>query len=169
MSESVLVETEASVALRELEAAFGRFATVALDPCADDEIEDILRRFETIRNKTAAVDDRLLQQVTQRSMPFNRGCKSTAVYLKFLLRIAPAEASRRVKAYERFGQRCSGSMTAGPVYRVTAAALQRGEISPAHAKVIADTVERLPEQVAYDHEDQIETEMLGYAATLDPR
>jgi hypothetical protein len=121
VSESVLVETDAAVALGELEAAMDRFASVSLDPATDDQVEDLLRRFETIRNRTAVVDHRLLQQVVQRSIRFARGCKTTAVYLKFLLRLAPGEAHRRVKAYERFGQRVHGSLVAGPVYRDTAA------------------------------------------------
>jgi hypothetical protein len=42
VSESVLVETDAAVALGELEAAMDRFASVSLDPCADVEVEELL-------------------------------------------------------------------------------------------------------------------------------
>jgi hypothetical protein len=100
VSESVSGVLAIQDALAKLETAMDGLLTEPLDPATDDEIEDLLRRFETIRNKSAAVDNRLLQQVTQRTMPFNRGCKTTAVYLKYLLRLQPSEAARRVKAYD---------------------------------------------------------------------
>src|SRR5579875_1709002 len=79
-------------ALARLETAVDALLAAPLDPCADAEIEDLLRRLEVVRNRSAAVDVQLLGQVEQRSLPFHRGCKSARAYLKHLLRVTPAEA-----------------------------------------------------------------------------
>ena len=156
MSESVDTRSRAEVALGELEAAFDGFAAASLDSCTDAEVESIARRLEVLRRRLDSVDVAVVGAVEQRGIPFAHGCKTTATWLRYALHVAPPEALRRVKAFERLGTRVCGSQVAGPVFPAAASALAEGAISTAHVRVIADAVEKLPDEIAALHDRELE-------------
>jgi hypothetical protein len=50
-----------------------------------------------------------------------------------------------------------------------AAAQAEGAISPRHAQVVVDTVERLPDALQRDHADHVEADLVAHARRFDPR
>ena len=96
--------------------------------------------------------------------------RRTGQWLRGLLRIDPGEAAGRVKAAHAFGRRraMTGDLLPAPFAHV-AAAQAAGEISERHARIIADTVDKLPEGVQAEHGEQIETELVELARQFDPR
>ena len=77
---------------------------------------------------------------------------STVSFLRWLLRIDQHEASARVKAAHAAGPR--RALTGEPlpaVFVEVAAAQAAGEISERHAKVIVQTVDKLPDEVQAEH------------------
>ncbi len=169
MSESPIEASAAMIALAELEAAHRRFMAVDLTPCTDAETDEILRRLESMHRSDAVVDAALIQQAKVRSRYAAHSCKNTVAFLRHLLRLTPGEARRRVRAAERFGREIAlTGQVLDPIYPATAAALERGEISAEHARVIADTVEKLPDEVAAVEDRNVEHGLLAKAVTRDP-
>ena len=168
MSDTVELQSDAVLALDELERAFTAVQQARLEACTDDEIAGLTRRWEAMRNRMAVVDAGLVGQLTTRGIPGSAGCKNTATYLRYALRITPAEARRRVRAAQRFAPRVEGCLVLDPVYGPTADALAAGVISPEHAKVIADTVETLPTEVAMQQRPRVEAALLDAAKHVDP-
>ena len=62
----------------------------------------------------------------------------------------------------------TGELLPAPFAHV-AAAQAAGEISERHARIIVDTVDKLPEDVQAEHGEQIETELVELARQFDPR
>ena len=82
-----------------------------------------------------------------------------------LLRISPGEARARVRAAEDLGPRrgLTGEPLE-PIYPLVASAQAEGAISPAHARVVIDTVEKLPDAARVEHEERVERDLVELAA-----
>ena len=158
------------IALAELEAAHERFMAVDLTPCTDAETDEILRRVEAMHRRDAVADAALIQQAKVRSRYAAHSCKNTTAFLR--LPAAP-DARRGATASARCGAirsrdrdqlaRCSSRSIPRPRQPLT-----RGEISAEHARVIADTVEKLPDEVAAVEDRNVEQGLLAEALTRDP-
>jgi hypothetical protein len=111
----------------------------------------------------------LIAEAEARGVARERGMRSTAVLLSRMLRINPGEARARVAAAADLGPRrgLTGEPLE-PIYPLVAAAQADGAISAAHAKVIVDTVEALPDAVRAEQEEQVEADLVGYARRFDP-
>ena len=112
----------------------------------------------------------LIAEAETRGLARERGMRSTAVLLSRLLRITAGEARARVAAAADLGPRrgLSGEPL-DPIYPAVAAAQAEGVISTQHAKIVIDTVEALPDPVRAEHENQVETDLVGYARQFDPQ
>ena len=163
------VRTAVEAAVDELEAALTHLQDASLDSCPDHVVESVARRLEVVRRRLDSVDVAVVGAVEQRGIPFAHGCKTTATWLRYGLHVDPTEATRRVKAFERLGTRVCGSVVAGPVFPAAASALAEGAISTAHVRVIAEAVEKLPDEIAALHDRELETQLVAHARTMDPR
>ena len=58
--------------------------------------------------------------------------------------------------------------TAGPIYPTVASAQAAGELSPQHARIIYTTIEKLPADVAAEHDESAEAFLVEQAQIFDP-
>ena len=162
-------ESTALQALAELEAALDRFIDAPLYPCSDVEIDELNRRWETMRRKQASVDHALIGQVDRRGLWAKHSCKNAPSYLRYVLRVSPGEARARVRAAERLGDRVTNTAEPlEPIYPTVAKAQAAGEISPAHAAVITTMIEKLPHEVAAEWDRFCERTLVDVARHTDP-
>src|SRR6478672_10366596 len=115
---------------------------------SDEALLAALVEHEAEDRRRVARRHALIAEAEARGLAGQRGMRSTAVLLSRLVRITPGEARARVAAAADLGPRrgLSGEALA-PIYPLVAAAQAEGAISAAHAKVIIDTVEALPDQI----------------------
>lgn len=82
---------------------------------------------------------------------------------------SPRDASNRVRSATELGpRRTLTGEHLPPRFEAVAAAQVSGTISPEHARVIADTIDELPAAIRSEHEDGVQTFLLGQAQVFDP-
>ena len=136
---------------------------------SDDELIAAWTELEADRRRLAAREYAVIAEVETRGLATAYGCKTTADFARQLLRISPAEARGRVRDADRLTRRVSISgASAGPVYPLVAEAQHAGEISPQHARVVYETIEKLPDEVAAEHDDEVERFLVEQARVFDP-
>jgi hypothetical protein len=125
---------------------------------------------EVRRRKLAAEEHVVIAEVAARGLGHTYGARSTEALGVQLLRISPGDARARVRAAQDLGPR-RGLIgePLEPIYPLVAAAPAEGAISPAHAKIVVDTVEKLPDAVRVEHEEQVERDLVELASRFDPR
>ena len=133
---------------------------------------ELLAEFEQaeLRRRQFEVEDQArLAEMERRGIAWSAGYKSTVTLLIDRFRIAPAEATARVKAAGRLGPRFAlNAEQLAPIYPAVSAAQASGQISAAHAKIIVDTIEKLPDEVAEFHDVEVENTLTEHALHLDP-
>ncbi|MDQ2749495.1 MAG: HNH endonuclease [Actinomycetota bacterium] len=156
-------------ALAQLEKLLDDMQTLALHTLPNEAELDVLHRLETQKNRIPAVEHRLIADVDARGIAHEHGCRSTSVLLAQLLRINPPEAGARLKAATDLGPRLGLSGEGlPPLFEQVAAAQAVGDISPAHARVIIDTVDGLPEAVQAEHDLCLQQVLVEQAHTVNP-
>lgn len=142
----------------------------AADAVEDDALLELLRQTERLRNQLSVVESALIRSAQTRELAERHGQRRTAPWLAQLLRIAPAEATRRVCAAEALTPRTSMTGAPEPARRPTlAAARTSGEVSPESISIVLSTLATLdrrlgdPEPVA-----RAEADLTRYATTFDP-
>jgi hypothetical protein len=141
-----------------------------LGPLADAELLDLVRDIEVEHRRLQAVDHRLVSEIDLRRLAFERGCRNTVTLLSTMLRIDAAEASARVAAAQNLGPRVSQTgERLDPIFPAVAAALEAGEISPAHARIVTNTIDALPADVQTRRGVDIERTLVGEARKFAPR
>ncbi len=154
-------------ALDRLESGVAAFGRVALDSCTDDELLGLWSDLEAVRRKLAGLDHQLISQVSSRNIAASRGARSTTVLARELLRIGIGEARARVCAAEALGPRRSLTGEAlEPIYPTVAAATAAGEVGPAAAAVIVDTIEKLPDPMRAVEDRHVEASLCEQAKLL---
>jgi hypothetical protein len=157
MSEAV-VDSHAASILARLDLVMDELIALPLDSYADDDLLAIWRRVETAVRRSAAVDHALIGQVRTRRLDYHHGATSTAAFTRQVVRISVREAKARVRAAEAAGPRVALSgEPLPPVYERVAAAQADGDISPAHARIIVQTIDALPDQVRAEEGASAET------------
>jgi hypothetical protein len=143
-----------------------RGALVQMD---DDELLAAWVEIETERNRLAHREHAVIAEIDARGIALTRAVPSTAALGSRLLRISPGEARARVRAAQNMGPRhgLTGEELQ-PIYAVVAAAQAEGAISPAHARVVMNAVETLPDAVRAEQEDKVESDLVRYARQFDP-
>jgi hypothetical protein len=168
-----MFSTEASagprVLLARLTELVDELQALELTSCTDEDVLDFLRELETQKRRLPTVEHAAIAQVESRLLPQQRGCGSTAALLRQLLHIDPHEASGRVRAAAELGTR--RALTGEPlpaIFTQTAEACAAGLISPRHAAVITDHVQKLPTDLQVDLDHTVEAILLDRAAQQDP-
>ncbi|MFN2561112.1 MAG: DUF222 domain-containing protein, partial [Jatrophihabitans sp.] len=136
---------------------------------SEDELLEVVRETERLRRRIAAVQHAQILELERRGVPAAHLVRTTGQFLRMLLRLDPSEAASRVRAAEAAGQRRSlTGEVLRPAYPTLAAAQAAGLVSERHARVVVDTVEKLPDQVRWEHAAQVEADLVGYAGQFDP-
>ena len=118
----------------------------------------------------AAVEHRLIAAVVERNIAGDYGATSPAALLVQLLRICPAEAKARVARARDLGPRrvpSSGELL-DPILPTIAAAQRAGDISTEHASVIVKAVEAIPDRLAAQFTELVETTLVDVARHHHP-
>jgi hypothetical protein len=160
---------EPAVVLARLTDLVDDLQRLDLTTLPGDALLGVLRDLEAQKRRLASVDHALIGEVDSRGLAGERACASTAVLLRQLLRITPAEASGRVRAAADLGpRRALTGEPLPPVFPAVAAAQAVGVISPAHARVITATVDALPAVVQAEHDESVQETLIEHAAEFDP-
>ena len=166
---AVLERVDPMVELARIDDALNALDSVDLTGLSDEQLRSYGRAKETVRRRLATSDHAFIAEVEARALPSAVFVRSTGSFLRGLLRLDPHEAHQRVNAAKAFGtRRALTGETLPAVYPEVAAAQAAGAISERHARVIADTIEKLPDAVTAEHGEQIEAELVGYARDFDP-
>ena len=105
---------------------------------------------------------------TTADSPPTAGAVSTAALLRQVLNISAAEAGWRVTAAEKLLQRCSPSGRSVPApLPATGGGLADGSIGAGQARLICDTIRRLPAGVDADTRARAEAFLASHARDLD--
>ena len=102
----------------------------------------VLQGFERVRNRMALVDHTLIADGARRGLPVALAQPSMQRVLTALLRVSPAEASRRVRAAEAVGPRTSMlGERLGPVRPRLAAVQRAGEVTPEQVGIVVGALD----------------------------
>lgn len=169
MSEVAEVAVGSASLLAGAHALVDQLLEYPVDLDSADALLDSVRSLHQLTNRLAAVEHRLVREVDGRSFAWDRGARDTAALLRSMLLLDPHDARARVRAAEAAGPRqtLSGEPLP-PIYPRVAAAQAAGDISQRQAVVIVSTIEKLPDGVQAEHGELVETELVGFAASLDP-
>jgi len=118
----------------------------------DDDVLDSLDAHEAVSAMLAALGLDLAATADVRGVAAGQGAPSTLALLRDRLRLHPGEAKSRVE------------LATDPGLTATRAALGTGEISLAHARVVAQAVPGLPA----DRRGEAEDFLVGQARVFDP-
>ncbi|MQA82792.1 MAG: DUF222 domain-containing protein, partial [Streptosporangiales bacterium] len=154
------------LSLREQVAALAR---TDLGVLGDADVEGLLVVVEEATRILPVAQRALVLQVASRGIATDRGYKSAVPYLRDLLRVTEADAAARVKAVDRFQARTavSGQVLPARFPRV-ADAQAAGVLSPGHAVVIAEALQKLPAAVDDPTRAAAEARLVQTATELDP-
>ncbi|HEY8827919.1 MAG TPA: DUF222 domain-containing protein [Jatrophihabitantaceae bacterium] len=156
--------------LARLRAARADVLALPLTRLTDDDLLGVLRELETDARRSVVADHALIAQLESRGTAHEHACRSTAVLLSHALRISPTEAIGRVLAAASMGPRLglTGEPLA-PQFEAVATAQACGAISPAHARIITDSVQALPAVVQAEHHESVQEFLVEQAHVLNPR
>ena len=143
----------------------------ALDDLDDTDLLQFLQEVERLRNAASAIDHRLVNACAERRLPESTGHGTLPQLLIATLRLAPGEASRRVRAAAACGSR--RTMTGEqlePMRPVLAAAQAAGDVSADQVHLIERALDGY-DRPGFDPEDVAAGERLltDYALTFGPR
>ena len=124
----------------------------------DSEFDDLLAQAMRLQNQFAAAVLQLIADAHGRGIAERAGAPSTQAWLRHRFKVTPVEAQK---------QTCL-AVALDRDLEVTRRALAEGEISPAHAQVIARTVEDLPGDVEPDVPERAEARLVEWAGQFDP-
>lgn len=133
-----------STGLAQLRAGVDVLLAGSLDELTGVEIADLLESLEVQRRRLEAVDARVVAAIEERGVAGEFGRTSTVDLLATRLRVDSREAKHRVARARVLGPRRTLTGDALPsLLPATAEALAAGEVSGAHATVIAATLDAL--------------------------
>ncbi|PZS19601.1 MAG: hypothetical protein DLM57_03735 [Pseudonocardiales bacterium] len=163
-------EGHAEAVLARLSGLLDELHRLELSCLTDDDVLELLRGLGSQHNRLASIDHRLVAELESRGIAREHACRDTATLLHQLLRITPHHATARVRAAADLGPRRGLTGQAlPPIFGAVAAAQASGAISPAHARVITATIDKLPAAVHTEHEQSVQDFLVDQAHTLDPR
>jgi hypothetical protein len=158
------------VALSAAHAAVDELQHLDLTGLSEEELLSYWRDLERLRRRVPTLDHALVLEAEARGLPETHHVRTTARFLRALLRLDPGEAAGRVRAAEAAGvRRAVTGQPLPPAYPAVAAAQAEGLISERHARLISETVEKLPDAARHEHAGQVEADLVGHAQTFDPQ
>jgi hypothetical protein len=166
-----LVETGSAVehVLDKLSDAIDELVGLDLTFLNGDELLDLLRGVETQRRRIPVADHRLIAELDERGIAGEFAARDTRTLLRDVLRLAPHEARRRVRAAVDLGpRRTVTGEPLGPLFPEAAAAQAAGAISDEHAQVVIRAIDELPAAVQIEHGTDVEARLVAEAHRFDP-
>jgi hypothetical protein len=156
--------------VESLAADVDAFISESWSMVADDEVIQAMRRLEVVRRSLDAwIDRKVVEAVDARNLAGKHLVRSAAAFLGGLLRLSPAEASRRVTHARALAPRVT---ITGQVLEAelptAAAARMSGDLSDEHVAVISRTMNKLPKSLPVESHRWAETALVEQALTLDP-
>lgn len=166
---TVLQPVDPLVALARAHTVLDELQALDLTGVDDESLLAYWRELERLRRRLPTLDHQLVLEAEQRGVAEAHQARSTAAFVRALLRVDAAEAAGRVRAARSTGaRRALSGQPLEPEFPHVAAAQADGQISEQQARIIRTTVERLPERVRAQFADQIERELVGFADQFDP-
>jgi hypothetical protein len=168
MSEA-LIDSHAESVLARFDAVVDELLALPVDSLAAEDLLAFWQRLETGSRRLAVADHALISQVQSLRLDFTHGATSLVAFTRQALRISAREAKARVCAAQAAGPRVGlTGQPLPPVYERVAAAQAAGDISPAHARIVVQTLDALPDPVAAELGHTIEALLVTQARRLDP-
>ena len=169
MSAALEDRVDPALRLARLQAEIEALQGADLTGLSEDEFLDYARGLEQLRRRLPTLEHAVVAGVEQRGLLDKHKVRNVAQFLRGLLRIDPHEAAGRVAAAHALGARraLTGEILP-PVFSAVAAAQTTGALSERHARLIVDTIEKLPDGAQAEFGEQIEADMVGYADRFDP-
>jgi hypothetical protein len=166
---AVLERVDPRVALAAVHAELDALQAADLSGLGEEEFLDYARELERARRRLPSLDHAVVTGIQDRGLLDTHQVRSGAQLLRGLLRLDPRAATGRVAAAQATGARRGlTGQPLPPIYPELAAAQAAGDLSERHARVIVETIEKLPEQVQAEVGEQIEADLIGYANRFDP-
>ena len=148
----------AAVALARADDLLKDILGTALWSALDSELTDVLALVSQVKARLAAVESTAIAEAHGRDIAKRAGAASTAAWLRHRFKLTPAEAKKQTALAVALDRDLD----------TTRRALAEGALSPAHAQVIARTVEDLPCEVGRDVREQAEARLVEWAVQFDP-
>jgi len=130
----------------------------AAEPLASAEYAAVVAECDRAVSRLAALKLKLVAAADRAEVALDAGMSGTGAWLALHTRSGSADAVRAV----RLAAALEDGLTA------TAAALDAGDLSPAHAAVIAHAAERLPQTLTAQQREVVEASLVTRARRLDP-
>ena len=152
-----------------LDAAVTRLQSEALSGLGPVELTSTLQRLETLSRRLDAGVRGLVAEIDRRGVAGEYGAASTLDLLRQLLLVSTQEASARVHQARDLAPRVelTGELLP-PLFGTVAAALDAGQISLAHARIVTRFRTDLPAAVDVEHGDEAERFLVDKAAEYGP-
>jgi len=174
MTSGELLEGRPSAALQQLERAIDEYLGTVRDGgyerLSDADLLAELCGLEKLRRQLPVADHRLLPRLERRDLARRLCAPGVAGLLQSLLRLSAYEARSRVHAARLLGPvlAADGSEVA-PQLPAAARMQEEGQLSVEQAKVIARTVELLPEAIPDQVRADTEQRLVTAAESVGPR
>lgn len=157
-------------AVAELSAAVDRLLAADLSLSSGAELARCFAAVETERRRLESVDHALIARLEDARLAGDYGRSSTAELLRELARIAPNEATARVRAAAELGPRRELNGAAlPPLFARIAAAQRSGRIGAAQARVITRCLDAIPAHLCAEAAGPAEAFLVEQAYHLDAR
>ncbi|GAB2918596.1 HNH endonuclease signature motif containing protein [Rhodococcus aerolatus] len=156
-------------ALASLDAAAQSVLAESAAPLTEAEVLDAARALEVVGRRLEAAWHPLCAELGIRSTAVRHHERGTGALLAQVLGIDASEGRRRVAAAAQLAPRTSlQGEPQEPLLPATAAAQARGEVSGAHAAVVARTLDALPGSVTPAERTAAAADLAAAAAELTP-
>ena len=137
---------------------------------ADDRLVEEIRTCESEMRALQAKQARFIAESERRGLHTRDGARSPSAWLRRLLNLQDRDACSRVRVASRASPYIdsSGAVVFAEL-SATVSALGAGELSVAHARVIVDEIDKLPEWVDQRARDDMDAFLAEQAKMLPPR
>ena len=158
-----------AVVFAALADALAKARQVPLSSVSAVDLTSLLAQSETSLRQAEAVQRGLVAEIDRRGVAGGYGVTSTAALVAQRLLLTQRDAAARVRQARELAPRVAltGEPLA-PLFAATAAALDAGQVSLAHARVITRTRSALPAAVDAACGDAAEQFLVGQALRLNP-
>lgn len=145
-------------------------AQVAVASCSDEALVSDIRDCEAVSRSALARQLDLIAEAERRGLRSRDGARSTQVWLRELLNIAEHDAKTRmiVSRSTTTSTDPSGEQNP-PELPSTTELLHHGQLSLAHARVIAEGIAKLPQSVPLEERAELETWLADRGRDLGPK
>ncbi|MGH3646456.1 MAG: DUF222 domain-containing protein [Micromonosporaceae bacterium] len=138
-------------------AQLDKLSDVPLWSLSDGDVGELLGQAARLESRLAALKLRLVAEADGRDLGRRAGAPSTQTWLRSQLAATPQAAKAQVRLAAALRRR-----------EATLPALAAGRISPAHARVVADAVEELPEGTDPQMRERAERYLVECCERFDP-